>query len=59
MKVSLDEVQVEVIGPDGRKTDLRPDMADLGYAPKISIDEGMVRLGAWLRSDAFSPPRDL
>jgi len=31
---SLDEVRVEVIGPDGRKTDLVPDMVDLGYAPK-------------------------
>lgn len=31
---SLDEVQVEVIGPDGRQTDLGPDMVDLGYAPK-------------------------
>jgi uncharacterized GH25 family protein len=31
---SLDDVPVEVIGPDGRKTDLRPDMVDVGYAPK-------------------------
>jgi uncharacterized GH25 family protein len=31
---SLDEVQIEVIGPDGRKTDLVPEMVDLGYAPK-------------------------
>jgi len=31
---SLDEVKVEVIGPDGRRTDLVPDMVDLGYAPK-------------------------
>ena len=37
---SLDEVQVEVIGPDGRKTDLRPDMADLGYAPKEGFWSG-------------------
>ena len=31
---SLEGVQVGVIGPDGRKTDLVPDMVDLGYAPK-------------------------
>ena len=31
---TLDEVQIEVIGPDGRKTDLVPDMVDVGYAPK-------------------------
>jgi hypothetical protein len=31
---SLDGVEVGVIGPDGRKTDLVPDMVDLGYAPK-------------------------
>ena len=37
---SLDDVQVEVIGPDGRKTDLRPDMADLGYAPKEGFWSG-------------------
>lgn len=37
---SLDEVQVEVVGPDGRKTDLRPDMADLGYAPKEGFWSG-------------------
>jgi uncharacterized GH25 family protein len=37
---SLDEVEVEVIGPDGRKTDLRPDMADLGYAPKEGFWSG-------------------
>jgi hypothetical protein len=31
---SLDGVAIDVIGPDGRKTDLVPDMVDLGYAPK-------------------------
>lgn len=31
---SLEGVQVGVIGPDGRKTDLAADMVDLGYAPK-------------------------
>jgi len=31
---SLEGVKVGVIGPDGRKTDLVPDMVDLGYAPK-------------------------
>ena len=31
---SLEGVQVGVIGPDGRKTDLVPDLVDLGYAPK-------------------------
>ena len=37
---SLEEVQVEVIGPDGRKTDLVPDMADVGYAPKEGFWSG-------------------
>ena len=37
---SLDEVQVEVIGPDGRKTDLVPDMVDVGYAPKEGFWSG-------------------
>ena len=31
---SLEGMQVGVIGPDGRTTDLVPDMVDLGYAPK-------------------------
>jgi uncharacterized GH25 family protein len=31
---SVEEVKIDVIGPDGRKTDLVPDMVDLGYAPK-------------------------
>ena len=31
---SLDGVRVDVIGPDGRRTDLVPEMVDLGYAPK-------------------------
>jgi uncharacterized GH25 family protein len=31
---SVDGVKLDVIGPDGRKTDLVPDMVDLGYAPK-------------------------
>jgi len=30
----LDDVTVGVIGPDGRTTDLVPDMVDVGYAPK-------------------------
>jgi len=37
---SLDGVQVDVIGPDGRKTDLVPDMVDLGYAPKEGFWSG-------------------
>jgi nucleoside-diphosphate-sugar epimerase len=39
--------------------DLGAARRDLGYAPRVSIDEGMERLGAWLRSDAFAPARDL
>jgi uncharacterized GH25 family protein len=31
---SLEGVKVGVIGPDGRTTDLVPEMVDLGYAPK-------------------------
>lgn len=31
---TLEGVKIDVIGPDGRKTDLVPDMVDLGYAPK-------------------------
>ena len=31
---SLEGVKIDVVGPDGRKTDLVPDMVDLGYAPK-------------------------
>ena len=31
---SLEGVKVGVVGPDGRTTDLVPDMVDLGYAPK-------------------------
>jgi len=31
---SLADVKIDVIGPDGRKFDLVPDMVDLGYAPK-------------------------
>jgi uncharacterized GH25 family protein len=37
---SLDGVQLEVIGPDGRKTDLVPEMVDLGYAPKEGFWSG-------------------
>ena len=37
---SLDDVQVEVLAPNGRKTDLRPDMVDLGYAPKEGFWSG-------------------
>ena len=37
---SLDDVQIEVVGPDGRKTDLGPDMVDLGYAPKEGFWSG-------------------
>lgn len=33
-KVGLEGVKVEVLGPDSRRTDLVPDMVDLGYAPK-------------------------
>jgi hypothetical protein len=31
---SLDGVTVSVFGPDGRTTDIAPDMVDVGYAPK-------------------------
>jgi len=31
---SLEGVKIDVIGPDGRTTDLASDMVDLGYAPK-------------------------
>jgi len=34
---SLEDVTIDVIGPDGRKTDLVPDMVDLGYAPKEGL----------------------
>ncbi|MFM8378270.1 MAG: DUF4198 domain-containing protein, partial [Planctomycetia bacterium] len=37
---SLEGVQVEVIGPGGRKTDLVPDMIDVGYAPKEGFWSG-------------------
>ena len=37
---SLDEVRIEAIGPDGRTTDLGPDMVDLGYAPKEGFWSG-------------------
>ena len=37
---SLDDVQIEVVGPDGRTTDLVPDMVDLGYAPKEGFWSG-------------------
>lgn len=37
---SLDDVQLDVIAPDGRKTDLVPDMVDLGYAPKEGFWSG-------------------
>jgi uncharacterized GH25 family protein len=37
---SLDGVQVEAIAPDGRKTDLVPDLVDLGYAPKEGFWSG-------------------
>ena len=33
-KPSLDGSTVEVTGPDGKATDLKPSLADLGYAPK-------------------------
>jgi hypothetical protein len=37
---SLDGVALDVIGPDGRKTDLVPDMVDVGYAPKEGFWSG-------------------
>jgi uncharacterized GH25 family protein len=37
---SLDGVTVDVLGPGGRKTDLVPDMIDLGYAPKEGFWSG-------------------
>lgn len=37
---SLETVQVEVVGPDGKKTDLVPEMIDTGYAPKEGFWSG-------------------
>lgn len=37
---SLEGVGVEVVGPDGRKTDLIPEMVDVGYAPKDGFWSG-------------------
>jgi uncharacterized GH25 family protein len=37
---ALDEVQIKAVGPDGRTTDLVPDMVDLGYAPKEGFWSG-------------------
>jgi uncharacterized GH25 family protein len=37
---SVEDVKIDVIGPDGRKTDLVPDMVDLGYAPKEGFWSG-------------------
>jgi uncharacterized GH25 family protein len=37
---SLDEVRIEVIAPDGRKTDLASSMVDVGYAPKEGFWSG-------------------
>lgn len=37
---TLDDVQVEVVGPDGRKTDLVPEMIDIGSAPKEGFWSG-------------------
>jgi uncharacterized GH25 family protein len=37
---SLDGVQVEAIAPDGRKTDLVPDLVDLGYGAKEGFWSG-------------------
>jgi uncharacterized GH25 family protein len=36
----LDGVALDVIGPDGRKTDLVPGMVDLGYGPKEGFWSG-------------------
>src|SRR3989442_587925 len=34
-KVSADQIQTfEVVAPDGKKYDLKPNLVDLGYAPK-------------------------
>jgi uncharacterized GH25 family protein len=33
-KTSLDGLTLDVLAPDGTKYDLKPDLADLGYAPK-------------------------
>ena len=46
---SLEGVSLAVLGPGGRKTDLVPDLVDLGYAPKegfwsarfVAADEGL------------------
>jgi len=46
---SLDGVRIDVIGPDGRTTDLVPGMVDLGYAPKEGFWSGrFVPAGAGL-----------
>ncbi len=37
---SLDGIRLEVIGPDGRETDLVPDMVDLGFAPREGFWSG-------------------
>lgn len=50
---SLDGVRIDVIGPDGRKTDIVPDMIDVGYAPNegfwsgrfVPVDEGLHCVG--------------
>lgn len=31
---ALDAATLEVVGPDGRRTDVMPDLVDLGYAPR-------------------------
>src|SRR5688572_24167831 len=33
-KQSLDGLALEVVAPSGKRFDLKPDLADLGYAPK-------------------------
>src|SRR5688572_4998380 len=33
-KQSLDGLALEVVSPTGKRLDLKPDLADLGYAPK-------------------------
>ncbi|HLH24489.1 MAG TPA: NAD-dependent epimerase/dehydratase family protein [Chloroflexota bacterium] len=43
--------------PTGYVADLTRARADLGYAPAISLDEGLPRYVAWLRDQGANPPQ--
>jgi nucleoside-diphosphate-sugar epimerase len=43
--------------PIGYVADLTRARADLGYQPKISLDEGLARYVAWLRDHRADPPQ--